>query len=108
MCDLLWSDPEDKDLDFVGFSLSQRGAGYVFGMDVSKKFNEINGLQTICRAHQLVNSGYNWVHEKNACTIFSAPNYCGEFDNSAAILIIDESLTCSLKVLRPVENLIKK
>ncbi len=36
---------------------------------------------------------------------FSAPFYCGEFDNSAGIMIIDEALTCSLKVLRPVENL---
>jgi len=35
------------------------------------------------------------------------PNYCGEFDNSAGIMIIDELLTCPLKVLRPVENLKK-
>jgi len=32
MCDLLWSDPEDR----VGFELSPRGAGYVFGDDITK------------------------------------------------------------------------
>jgi len=36
-------------------------------------------------------------------TIFSAPNYCNEFDNSAGILIVDESLMCTLKILKPVE-----
>ena len=35
MCDLLWSDPEER----VGFELSPRGAGYVFGDDVTKKFH---------------------------------------------------------------------
>lgn len=28
------------------------------------------------RAHQLVMEGYNWCHEQNVVTIFSAPNYC--------------------------------
>ena len=29
-----------------------------------------------CRAHQLVMEGYNWSHDRNVVTIFSAPNYC--------------------------------
>ena len=33
MCDLLWSDPEDER---EGFELSPRGAGYVFGDDITK------------------------------------------------------------------------
>lgn len=33
MCDLLWSDPEDK----PGWGISPRGAGYIFGMDISKE-----------------------------------------------------------------------
>ena len=36
MCDLLWSDPEEER---VGFELSPRGAGYVFGDDITKKFH---------------------------------------------------------------------
>ena len=29
-------------------------------------------------------------------TIFSAPNYCGEFSNLGAVLSVDEHLTCKL------------
>jgi len=51
MCDLLWSDPEEnKD----GWGISPRGAGYIFGQDISTKFIYINGLNMICRAHQLI------------------------------------------------------
>ena len=32
MCDLLWSDPDDRS----GWSISPRGAGYTFGEDISK------------------------------------------------------------------------
>ena len=34
-------------------------------------------------------------------TIFSAPNYCGEFDNAGALMSVDENLMCSFKVLKP-------
>ena len=37
-------------------------------------------------------------------TIFSAPNYCGEFDNNAGILNVDESLCCSFDILKPVDR----
>jgi diadenosine tetraphosphatase ApaH/serine/threonine PP2A family protein phosphatase len=72
MCDLLWSDPDDR----CGWGISPRGAGYTFGQDISEAFNHNNGLTLVARAHQLVMEGYNWSHEKNVVTIFSAPNYC--------------------------------
>lgn len=37
-------------------------------------------------------------------TVFSAPNYCGEFNNSGAMMRIEEDLTCSFQVLRPEEK----
>lgn len=88
MCDLLWSDPEERE----GWGSSPRGAGFIFGSDVSSKFNHINNLNMICRAHQLVINGFNWSHEKNVCTIFSAPNYCYRCGNQAAIMELDEML----------------
>ena len=33
-------------------------------------------------------------------TIFSAPNYCGEFENSGAVMSVDESLMCSFQILK--------
>jgi serine/threonine-protein phosphatase 2A catalytic subunit len=50
MCDLLWSDPDDRD----GWNISARGAGYNFGRDISEAFNTKNSLTLISRAHQLV------------------------------------------------------
>jgi serine/threonine-protein phosphatase PP1 catalytic subunit len=36
--------------------------------------------------------------------VFSAPNYCGEFDNSGALMSVDETLMCSFQILKPTEN----
>ena len=72
MCDLLWSDPDDR----CGWGISPRGAGYTFGQDISEQFNAANGLNLVARAHQLVMEGHNWAHDQNVVTIFSAPNYC--------------------------------
>lgn len=56
MCDLLWSDPDDR----CGWGISPRGAGYTFGQDIAAQFNHTNGLTLISRAHQLVMEGFNW------------------------------------------------
>ena len=50
MCDLLWSDPDEK----AGWGISPRGAGYTFGQDIAEQFLQRNGLKTVARAHQLV------------------------------------------------------
>ena len=60
MCDLLWSDPDDRG----GWGISPRGAGYTFGQDISETFNHSNGLTLVSRAHQLVMEGYNWCHDR--------------------------------------------
>ena len=104
LCDLLWSDP-DKEVS--EYDENDRGVSVIFGEKVVENFNKKNELDLIIRAHQVVDDGYEFFAKRQLITIFSAPNYCGEFDNSAGIMIIDESLTCSLKVLRPVENLKK-
>ena len=88
MCDLLWSDPEDRS----GWGVSPRGAGFIFGQDVSEQFNRANGLSFVARAHQLVMEGYNWTHENEVVTIFSAPNYCYRCGNQAAIMELDDKM----------------
>ncbi|KAF4790901.1 Serine/threonine-protein phosphatase 2A catalytic subunit alpha isoform [Turdus rufiventris] len=92
MCDLLWSDPDDRG----GWGISPRGAGYTFGQDISETFNHANGLTLVSRAHQLVMEGYNWCHDRNVVTIFSAPNYCYRCGNQAAIMELDDTLKYSL------------
>ena len=95
------------DIPDTGLLCDDRGVSVVFGEKIVQEFNRKNDLDLIIRAHQVVDDGYEFFAQRQLITIFSAPNYCGEFDNSAGIMIIDDALTCSLKVLRPVENLKK-
>jgi len=90
VCDLVWSDPDER----TGWGLSPRGAGFTFGQDVSEHFNHVNGLRMIARAHQLVMEGFTWAHDKALVTIFSAPNYCYRCGNQAAIREVDEAMGC--------------
>ena len=98
LCDLLWSDP---DPDISGWGLNLRGVSHTFGPDVVEKFLEDHDLDLICRAHQVVEDGYQFSCDRQLVTVFSAPNYCGEFDNAAGMMVVDENLVCSFCVLRP-------
>ena len=86
MCDLVWSDPDDR----PGWGISPRGAGFTFGQDITEAFNHRNNLDLVARAHQLVMEGYQWGHGNAVVTIFSAPNYCYRCGNQAAIMEVDE------------------
>lgn len=98
LCDLLWADP-DKDVQ--NWEESERGVSYTFGADIVTMFLKKHEMDLICRAHQVVEDGYEFFAKRQLVTLFSAPNYCGEFDNSGAIMSIDESLLCSFQILKP-------
>jgi serine/threonine-protein phosphatase PP1 catalytic subunit len=95
LCDLLWSDP---DKDTHGWGENDRGVSYTFGSDIVTKFLQRFDLDLICRAHQVVEDGYEFFAKRQLVTIFSAPNYCGEFDNAGAMMSVDEQLMCSFQV----------
>lgn len=50
---------------------------------------------------QVVEDGYEFFAKRRLVTIFSAPNYGGEFDNAGALLSVDESLVCSFEIMKP-------
>ena len=101
LCDTLWSDP---DKDITGWAENDRGVSFTFGADVVSKFLERNDLDLIVRAHQVVEDGYEFFGDRTLVTVFSAPNYCGEFDNCGAMMSVDENLMCSFQVLKPIDS----
>jgi len=87
LADLMWSDP---DMENPGFTLSARGAGYMFGEDVLMRFLHLNKFSKLIRAHQLCMEGYQVVFKDKMYTVWSAPNYLYRFANMASILEIDD------------------
>lgn len=100
MCDLMWSDPEEIN----GWSMSPRGAGYLFGGDVVSEFCMTNNVHQIARAHQLVMDGYKKMFNDTLVTVWSAPNYCYRCGNVAAILQLDENLNPEYKKFEAASN----
>jgi|Transcript_38765 serine/threonine-protein phosphatase PP1 catalytic subunit len=98
ICDLLWSDPEEG---ISGWGENDRGVSFTFGADIVERFLRKHDFDLICRAHQVVEDGYQFFAKRQLITIFSAPNYCGEFDNSGAMMSVDETLMCSFQILKP-------
>lgn len=85
MCDLLWSDPDDR----CGWGISPRGAGYTFGQDIATQFNHTNGLSLISRAHQLVMEGYNWCQVTENFFLMNITIYF-HIGNTFLILYVDD------------------
>lgn len=98
MCDLLWSDPDPKT---TGWAENDRGVSFVFGADIVASFLETQDLDLIVRAHQVVEDGYEFFAGRRLVTLFSAPNYCGEFDNAGGMISVDENLMCTFQILKP-------
>jgi len=99
LCDLLWSDPEKE---ISGWGENDRGVSFTFGPDVVDGFLRKHGLDLVCRAHQVVEDGYEFFARRSLVTLFSAPNYCGEFDNAGAIMSVDETLRIGFQIIRPL------
>ncbi|KAK9873705.1 hypothetical protein WA026_002062 [Henosepilachna vigintioctopunctata] len=85
MCDLLWSDPQNRN----GRAPSRRGVGCQFGPDVTKAFIKENNLFYIIRSHEVKTMGYDIAHKSMCITVFSAPNYCDTMENLGAYITMN-------------------
>lgn len=113
LCDLLWADPYQYQVEASpgryitktgnGWAANDRGVSWCFGPDVVKEFCAKFDLDLVCRAHQVVEDGYEFFADRKLITVFSAPNYSGD-TNSGATLSIDADLLCSIQILKPASK----
>ena len=102
LCDLLWSDPsplssaELFNIKKDEWGDNDRGVSFIFNETVVKRMIEKFDIDLIVRGHQVMEDGYQFFADRNLITIFSAPCYCGEFDNNASMLSIDDNLKCDI------------
>jgi len=99
--DLLWSDPAETEADWEP---NERGVSYCFGKKVIMEFLQRHGFDLVCRAHMVVEDGYEFFDDRILVTVFSAPNYCGEFDNWGAVMSVSGELLCSFELLKPLDS----
>ncbi|KAJ5156226.1 hypothetical protein N7492_009029 [Penicillium capsulatum] len=99
--DLLWSDPADMEEDWEP---NERGVSYCFGKKVIMNFLQRHDFDLVCRAHMVVEDGYEFYQDRILVTVFSAPNYCGEFDNWGAVMSVSGELLCSFELLKPLDS----
>ncbi|OXV09666.1 hypothetical protein Egran_02571 [Elaphomyces granulatus] len=99
--DLLWSDPAEMEEDWEP---NERGVSYCFGKKVIMDFLQRHDFDLVCRAHMVVEDGYEFFTDRILVTVFSAPNYCGEFDNWGAIMSVSAELLCSFELLKPLDS----
>ncbi|KAH0536893.1 hypothetical protein FGG08_006264 [Glutinoglossum americanum] len=95
LCDLLLATP---DLDIAGWSDNDSGTSFKFGPDVVSRFCQRHDMDLIVRGNQVLQDGYEFFSKRRLVTLFSAPNYGGDFGNSGTAMDVNESLFCSLKV----------
>eukprot|EP00026_Physarum_polycephalum_P002926 Phypoly_transcript_02935.p1 GENE.Phypoly_transcript_02935~~Phypoly_transcript_02935.p1 ORF type:complete len:797 (+),score=153.93 Phypoly_transcript_02935:126-2516(+) len=84
--DLLWSDPKKEE----GLEESKRGAGMEFGPDVTENFLKENNMVLVVRSHQMVDEGFEFMHDGKLVTVFSASYYCGTNSNKGAFLVFED------------------
>lgn len=103
--DLLWSDPTDSVNEWED---NERGVSYCYNKVAINKFLNRFGFDLVCRAHMVVEDGYEFFNDHTLVTVFSAPNYCGEFDNWGAVMSVNHELLCSFELLEPLDSIALK
>jgi len=73
--EMLWSDPEEE---ITGTKGSPRGAGRLFGEDVTERILKLLGVKILIRGHEPVENGYKVNHGGRIFTLFSTNKspYC--------------------------------
>jgi protein phosphatase len=100
--EMLWSDPTEE---FEGTQPSYRGAGKLFGLEVTKRITDLAGVRVLIRSHEAPPEGFKINHEGRVLTLFSTnkPPYSNKY---ATYLQID--LSTNIKEARSLIRFIKQ
>lgn len=100
--EMLWSDPKEE---LEGTQRSPRGAGKLFGIDITKKITKIAGVNVLIRSHEVCSEGFKINHEGRVLTLFSTnkPPYTNK---CATYLQID--LSSNIKDANSLKDYIKQ
>eukprot|EP01100_Stratorugosa_tubuloviscum_P012757 TRINITY_DN615_c0_g2_i1.p1 TRINITY_DN615_c0_g2~~TRINITY_DN615_c0_g2_i1.p1 ORF type:complete len:714 (-),score=361.37 TRINITY_DN615_c0_g2_i1:123-2264(-) len=110
LCDLMWADPADERATAgypqakleqwrqqTFFNNKARGISYHFFYKAAIEFLQANNLSMIVRGHEVQRYGFeehkfklNKLELPLVITIFSAPNYCGMYENQAAVMVLND------------------
>ena len=81
----------------------ERECSFKFGYSPVKEFLKKNCLLSIVRAHQVQIDGYK-MHKWGGAqafppvmTVFSAPNYCGTYNNKGAVILLENDSKLTIK-----------
>ena len=102
--DIVWSDPMT---DADGFKKSPRGKGHLFGKDAVNEFLDKSGFSCLIRAHEKPMNGVKSLFDGKLLTVFSASNYCGEYGNCGAAIVIDKDLNNEIVKFEPLTYLLR-
>eukprot|EP00438_Fugacium_kawagutii_P009168 Skav206209 [mRNA] locus=scaffold1844:460338:461084:- [translate_table: standard] len=89
LCDLLWSDPTEQ---HSGWSPSDRGVSYCFGQDIFEEFCQRTGIELLVRGMLVSEQGYEYFFGQRLVNVFTCAEFVGEFDNLAAVMLLDKDL----------------
>ena len=90
---MVWSDPDDC-LCFDFCTNKERGISVCFSKSAVEDFTKNNDLDLICRAHQVVEEGFQFFANMKLITIFTAANYMNIIDCNGGILFVNEKIYC--------------
>ena len=76
---------------------------YVFGEDVVREFLDENDIDILVLTYQVVEDGYEFFSGRKLVTIFSAPNYCDEYENCGVTMIVNTDMKCHFQLLKPTK-----
>nr|pir F44B9.9 protein - Caenorhabditis elegans [Caenorhabditis elegans] len=93
----------DMDLDPAKPSFirnNKRGLSVCFNEAAVNETCRLLNISLIVRGHQMMPAGFKFFADRKLCTIFSAPRYMNEIDNSGAVMKVASNGKISISIMK--------